>query len=263
MRCRLILSLLSFALLLGGCVTNKKVLYLQKDDVNRKDLPVDTLVRSYTLQLQDYRVRPQDILYINFETLTAEEFDFFTKINPPARASGGAGQVSPLAGIVVDSNGEIEFPVLGKIKVEGKSLFEVQHELQALASQYLKDVVIRVRLMNFRFTVLGEVIGEQTTGSGNTRLTMMEAIGLTGGFTDLADRTHVKLIRQVGDKANVYYLNLLDEELVTSPLWYVQQNDVIIVPPLRQRAFRRYFAQNITIFLSAVGVVLLFINVTK
>jgi polysaccharide export outer membrane protein len=112
-------------------------------------------------------------------------------------------------------------------------------------------------MLNFRFTVLGEVNGEKTVVSANTRLTMMEAIGQAGGLGELADRSHVKVIRQNGDKAEIFYVNLLKEDYLESPYYYVQQNDILIVPPIKQRTFRRYFTSNIGIVTSAISFVLL------
>jgi polysaccharide export outer membrane protein len=120
--------------------------------------------------------------------------------------------------------------------------------------------VVRVRMLNFRFTVLGEVNGEQTVVSYNTRLTMMEAIGLSGGFGELADRSLVKVVRQNGDQVEIYYLDLLQEEFLESPHYYVQQNDIIIVPPLKQRTFRTYWVGNIGIITATLSFAALMIT---
>jgi polysaccharide export outer membrane protein len=118
-------------------------------------------------------------------------------------------------------------------------------------------------MLNFRFTVLGEVIVEKTVVTANTRLTLMEAIGLTGGLSEFADRSTVKVIRQNDGKAEVYYINLLDEKFVESPFYYVQQNDVVIVPPLKQRTFRRYWVANIGIITATISFAALMISIFK
>lgn len=249
--------------MLGACVPNRKYVYLQKDDVNRKDLPKDTVVRSYEMQIREYRIQPLDILSIRFESLTEEEFDFISKLYPSNQTGSGNVNNMLLSGFLVDDNGEIEFLVVGAVKVSGLTVFEAENKLEEAFSRYLNRPVIRVRLLNFRFTVLGEVNSEQQIVSTNPRVTIMEAIGLAGGLKDLADRSNVKVIRQNGGISEVYYIDLLKEEFLASDFYYVQQNDIIIVPPLRQRPFRTYWGQNLSLFVSTVSVVLLVLNLLE
>ena len=136
------------------------------------------------------------------------------------------------------------------------TIFEVQDTLQSIAEQYVEDPVVKVRLLNYRFTVLGEVNGESVITTQNTRVTFMEAIGMAGGLSELANRSNVKVIRQKGDEAEVFYVNLLEEEFLESEKFYVYQNDIIIVPPLQQRPIRRYYSQNLSLLLSSVSAVL-------
>ncbi|MGE0588542.1 MAG: polysaccharide biosynthesis/export family protein [Cyclobacteriaceae bacterium] len=243
-----------------SCVPNKKFVYLQKEDVNKKDLPKDSVVRSYNLQIRDYTIQPLDILSVNVESLTNEEFDFMNRLIPAGQGQGLGQNGLLLSGFVVDQAGEIEFPIIGKIKFSGLNIFEAQEKLQGVLKSYLKNPVARIRLLNFRITVLGEVNRESQVNSQNTRVTLMEVIGLAGGLTDLADRANVKVIRQHGDKAEVFYMNLLDEDLLTMDNYYVQQNDIIVVPSLKQRPFRRYLGQNLALFVSTISVILLTVN---
>jgi polysaccharide export outer membrane protein len=118
-------------------------------------------------------------------------------------------------------------------------------------------------MLNFRFTVLGEVNNEQTVTSANPRLTMAEAIGLAGGFGELADRSTIKIIRQKESMVEVYYIDLLKEDFVESPHYYVQQNDIIVVPPLKQRTFRRYFTTNIGIITTTISFVVLIVTLAR
>jgi polysaccharide export outer membrane protein len=238
--------------------------YLQKEDLKkRKEIPRDTVLRTHQLDIVEYRIQPLDLVSVDFQTLGNENdaFDFLNQINP--QSGQGNLQGALVNGILVNKDGEIEYPVLGNIKVAGLTLFEAEDTIQAVASKFVADVVVRVRMLNFRFTVLGEVNGEKTVVSANTRLTMMEAIGLAGGMGELADRSLIKVIRQNGDQTEIYYIDLLKEELLESPHYYVQQNDVLIVPPLKQRTFRRYWVANLGIITATLSFAAIMIALFK
>jgi polysaccharide biosynthesis/export protein len=266
---RIALVVLGMAVLASSCVPNRKIVYLQKDDLkNRKEIPRDTILRTHPLKIQEYRIQPLDNLMINFETLSKEQdsFDFLSKLSTVSRGGAGAGaspNLAALNGILVNTAGEIEYPVLGKFNVGGLTLFQAQDSIRKIAMQYIPDVVVRVRMLNFRYTVLGEVNQEGTVISPNTRLTFSEAVGLSGGLTELADRSLVKVLRQNGGTTEVFYINLLDEQFTESPYYFVQQNDVIIVPPLKQRPFRKYFTSNLAVITSSISFVLFIITLSK
>ena len=223
----------------------------------------DSVLRTYDLQIKEYKIQPLDILSIRLESLTEDEFDFMSKLYPVQTGGGGGGLNLLISGFLVDNSGEIEFPVVGKVRFAGLSVFEAQEKMKEIFANFLKNPVARVRLLNFRFTLLGEVNSENQVVSTNTRVTLMEAIGLGGGLTDLADRSKVKIIRQNGVQAEVIYANLLEEELLSTSHYYVQQNDIIVVPALKQRPFREYWGQNIALFVSTVSVILLLVNLTQ
>ncbi len=257
---RVLLVLGVITLIFGACVPNKKYVYLQKGDVNRKDLPKDTVVRTYSQPVFDYRIQPNDALYVRFESLTPEEYDFLSGMDMQNTSNA---QSFVIASELVDPGGTISFPVVGKVKVAGLTVFQAQDSLQRIASRYLEEAVVKVRLVNFRFTVLGEVTQEGTVTTFNNRITLPEALGLAGGVGELADRANVKIIRQMNGETSVGYVNLLSEDLLTSPYYYVNQNDVLVVPALRQRPFRKYFGQNFGLVVSTLSLVLLVVNLTR
>ncbi len=236
---------------------------MQKDDLGLKEIPNDTVLRTYKPEIFDYKVQPNDVLLIRIESLTPDKFNFFDLSNGPAGMAAMSGNIGQVAGELVDENGEIPFPVIGKIKVGGLTVFQIQEKLQEVANQYLESPVVKVRLINFRFTVLGEVVQEGTVVLTNNRVTMLEAIGQAGGLGEFADRNNIKLIRQKGGKTEVLYINLLDEGFIHSPYYYINQNDVLIVPPLKQKPFRRYFGQNLSLVISTISLLLLAFNLTR
>jgi polysaccharide biosynthesis/export protein len=248
--------------IMSGCVSNKKTVMLQKQDVNVKNLPKDTVVRFYTTEQFDYRIQPNDILSIRFESITPEKYDFLSKQTTMQNVNlAGGGAL--IIGEMVNDQGEVPFPILGKVKVSGLTVFQIQDKLQKAADQYLESPVVKVSLINFRVTLLGEVATEGTILLTNNRVTMLEAIGVAGGLGEFADRSNVKLFRNRNGRTEVQYLNLLDENFINSPYYYAYQNDVLIVPALKQKPFRRYFAQNLSLVVSTLSLLLLAVNLTQ
>lgn len=250
--------------LLTSCVTNKKYILLQKDDINLQDLPKDSVVRAYKLPDYEYKIQPEDIINVQFESLTPSEYDIFNRNLLAQQQNMNMMQGGPLLmGELVDPNGEIAFPVIGKVKVAGYTIFQLQERLQVVADQFLESPVVTVRLLNFRFTILGEAVREGTVVLQNNRVNFIEAIGLAGGLKDLADKKNIKLIRQINGKTEVRYLNLLDESLITKPEYFVHQNDILIVPALRQRPYRQYFGQNLSLILSSASLLLITLSLIR
>lgn len=248
------------AIFLSSCVTNKKYVYLQNDDVNKKGLPLDTALRTYQPIGFDYRIQPEDLLNIDFESLTPKEYDFLNQNKVQGQNINVTQGNALIFGDLVDQKGEIPFPFLGKVKVQGLTIFEIQDTLQSIANQYLESPVVKVRLLNYRFTILGEVKREGTITIPNNRVSVIEALGLAGGLTDLADKSIVKIIRTRDGKSSIVYIDLLNENLFNSPYYYVYQNDVIIVPALRQRPYQVYFGKNLALMISSLSLLLLTIS---
>jgi polysaccharide biosynthesis/export protein len=251
-----------FLVILGvgsSCVTNKKFVLLQHDDLSASDLTKDSVMRVYEPIQFEYKLQPEDIVYVKFESLTPTDFDFLNQSVTQQNINLAQGSAL-IIGELVDHEGKIPFPFLGKVQIGGLTVFEAQDALQLIAQQYLDKPVVKVRLINFRFTVLGEVNKEGTITVVNNRVTMLEALGLAGGMTDLADRANVKLIRQSYGKTEIQYLNLLDENFIKSPFYYVNQNDVLMVSSLKQRPYRKYFGQNLSLVLSSLSLLLLTIS---
>jgi polysaccharide biosynthesis/export protein len=250
----------ALAVILSSCVPNRKYVLLQKDDVNRKDILKDSVLRTYNLQLSNYKIQPQDILSVMVETLTPDEYNFFKELSPSEVGMGGGGASGGLMlrGYLVDNSGNVPFPVIGQVALAGLTIFEAEEKMKDILKDYLREPVVRIRLLNFRFTFVGEINTQIT--SFIPRISMVEAIALAGGLPELADRENIKVIRQRGNQADVFYVNLLDEAFVSSEFFYLQQNDIIVISALKQRPVRMYWTQNIGLFVSTVSVVLLVVN---
>lgn len=247
--------------LLSACVSNKQVLLLQHEGESNSIM--DSTLRTYPQEVFSYKIQPQDILSVRFESLSPDEYNFFSQNQAQQNVANLAMGSALLIGELVDEQGEIAFPVVGKVKVQGLTIFEIQQKLQQMADQYLQSPVVKVRLLNFRATLLGEVKQEGTVTFSNNRVSMLEAIGQAGGLGELADRSNIKVIRQIDNQTKVFYVNLLEEEFLDSPRYYIHQNDVLIVPPLKQRPFRMYFGPNLALIISSLSLLVLTINLTR
>jgi polysaccharide export outer membrane protein len=141
---------------------------------------------------------------------------------------GGAG-----LSYVIDINGNINFPVLGFVKLAGLTRLEAVEFLQKQLQVYVQDVVVNIQLMNFKFTVLGQVKapGVQMVPVGTERLTILEAIAKAGDLQITGLRNNVLLVRELNGQRTEYRLDLTSKDLYSSPAYYIRQNDIIYVEP--------------------------------
>ncbi len=219
--------------LLQACVPNKKIIYLQ--DTNNT---ADTL---YQVQPNDYRLQKGDLIGIDVKLATSNPAlkELFAQAqNNMAMQAGaqGGGDIYYMTGFVVDDSGYVDVPVIGKVAVEGKNIFETDVAVQAAFDVYLESAYITVRFGGLRYSVLGEVRRPGKFVVLQNRMTLFEALANAGDLTEIAKRQEVRIIRQYPQGTRIHTVNLLDEKLISSPLYYVQPNDVIYVEPLKIRA---------------------------
>jgi polysaccharide export outer membrane protein len=140
-----------------------------------------------------------------------------------------------LTGYFVDQEGFLDFPSIGKVFVNQKTLGEVKELLLEKLKVFLKDAVVNVRFINLKISVLGEVQKPGVIRLTNKRLTIFEAIGMAGDMTSYSNRANVLLIREKNGKRTTARLNLQATSIFQSPYYYLQQNDVLIVEPTKAK----------------------------
>jgi polysaccharide export outer membrane protein len=150
----------------------------------------------------------------------------------------------------VDINGDINFPVLGKLHVVGMTQSEVIAMLQDKLSSQLVNPIVTMRFLNARVTVLGEVRNPGTYYLNNGRITILEALGMAGDLTQYAKRNNILVARENNGKLEFARLDLRSDEVFTSPYFYLQQNDVVMVEPNQARTTSN---QSLSLWLSLVG----------
>lgn len=245
--CMLALS----TLLVSGCTSYKKSLYLQNEQV---------LNESLEGQLYDFRIMPKDELTIVVSTTDPEaSAPFYRKIGQSKEGGNSTMgmQDAKLLTYLVDNNGCIDFPVLGMIKVMGLTNRECEALLRQKLQSYLKEVPnVTVRTSNYKFSVLGEVGHPGTYTTDAEKVTLFEALAQAGDMTLFAVRNDVQLLREdsLGVR-RVYHLDLTQADIAQSPYFYLQQNDVVYVKPTRAKVRSNTFSGNASIWITLLGLV--------
>ncbi|MCB9294252.1 MAG: polysaccharide biosynthesis/export family protein [Lewinellaceae bacterium] len=233
---RLPTLLLATALLLSSCVSHQELI-----NFNAAQLPYDS--PEDILNAMELKIQPEDLLRItvhSFDPLAAAPFNLEAEgqnnmMMGNQMGQGGANSLELFMGYFVDQEGFIDFPVLGRIEVAGLTLEQAKFKIYELLRPYLKDAVVNMRFLNFKVTVLGEVNAPGTVRLTNKRVTLLEAIGMAGDLSDYANRTNVLVIREREGSRQYARLDLQSAEIFTSPYFYLQQNDVVYVEPIRAR----------------------------
>ena len=220
-----VLSAITFILLLSVCSNTKEVAYFQ--DVNN-GATIDLIKSS------EIKFRPNDKMTI---VVNCRDPKLAALYNLPVMSqrlveesySNSSYQMSLYS---VDANGDINFPIVGKIHVEGLNRQEVAEAVKSKLSSEIKDASVTVEFANMFVSVLGEVNKRGKFNIVKDRTTIMEVLGEAGDLTIQGLRTNVKVIRTNGDKQEVYTIDLTNaKELASSPAYYLQQNDVVYVEP--------------------------------
>jgi polysaccharide export outer membrane protein len=216
--------------LFTSCGFNKQLAYFRSTS--------DTII---TVSQKDFEpiIQTGDILYVGVNSLdpmSSALFNFST-----TGTSGGAGAATVPAnttlGILVNTDGTIELPKIGKVAARGKTKEELRNSLIEALQPYLKEPVVTIRFMNYRVTVLGEVNQPGTLPILNERVSVLEAIGLAGDLTVYGNRNNILLIHEYNGAKVTKRLNLTDYSIFSSPYYYLQSNDVIYVEPNKVKAY--------------------------
>lgn len=227
--------------LLGACASRKEVVYLQPSDAQ-----VEHLYHDFAP-----RIQKEDLLTI---TVSSADIKATIPFNQQNQFQGGnvsnARDFAFKPTYVVDANGEIDFPVLGKVKLAGLTRMEATERMRSLLKQYIVDAGVNLTFANFRITVLGEVRSPGTFTLPQERVTVLEALGMAGDMTIKGVRSNVLLIREKDGKHETQRLNLLTDSVLTSPYFYMAQNDVLYVEPNKTQVRSSRLGQDTSVLIS-------------
>lgn len=263
---KLILPLLfvAFALVFGACSSLKKVAYVQNSEY---------LNPEASRMLYDARIMPKDLLTITVNTSEQDASQPFNLTYPTGGKNGGGGGygAGSFISYLVDNEGNIEFPKVGKVHLVGLTKSEAEAVIRNKISPYMSEQekpIVTVRMANYKISVLGEVGSPGVYTVSNEKINLLEALAQAGDLTIYGKRDNIKLIREdeFGEKT-FHELNINDANIVNSPYYYLQQNDIIYVEPNKVKAQNSIIGSSTTLWFSVTSFVVtlatLVINIAK
>jgi polysaccharide export outer membrane protein len=210
---------LLFVSMFYSCASTRSTTYFQSQQmVDSKQYT--TLSTADRLPL---RIQPDDMLTIVINSLSDESNALFSR---GAGSSGGGSQ--PL-GYPVNGEGDVNLPLVGKIRLAGMTLDEAGGFIKDQLSRYVKDATVNVHVLNHKFTVIGEVARPGIYNLGNNPTTLAEVIGMAGDLTTYGRRDNVMLIRTINNKREVIKLDLTSRQIFNSPYYFIENRDVVYV----------------------------------
>ncbi|HEX8330749.1 MAG TPA: polysaccharide biosynthesis/export family protein [Hymenobacter sp.] len=241
-------------LFLTSCSAGRDLTYFS-------DLSGNTATQTTITNNVEPKIEPGDLLSIVVNSLNPESnLVYNSGILLPATAGSGAGTAASnriTEGYLVDSNGEVNFPQTGKIKVGGLTREDATEKITTILSKSVKGPTVTIRYLNFRITVIGEVNRPATFTVPTEKINVLEALGLAGDMTGYGRRDDVLIIREKNNKRTTTRLNLNKKEVLNSPFFYLQQNDIVYVEPDKAKALQvSTRSVNLPIYLSIVSLVL-------
>ncbi len=228
------------------CTSRKKMVYFQTEDAIKNDVNA-----NYTPT-----IKTDDFLSINVMGLDPETVKPFNLpvTNSSSNQGGYATGMPSVTGYVVDMDGMVEFPVIGKVKLGGLTRIQAIDILKEQLSKYINNPTVHIRILNYKITILGEVHNPGTFTIPNERITLLEGIGIAGDLNITAKRKNVLVIRTVDGKRTETRIDLTSKDLFASPVYYLQQNDVVYVEPNRAKMNSSVVnASNVGIFISVIS----------
>ncbi|CAL2090886.1 polysaccharide biosynthesis/export family protein [Tenacibaculum sp. 190524A05c] len=248
-----IVLLLFIGSFLASCVSKKNITYFQYDTIQQENVS-----NSYKTILKS-----DDLLQI---TISAVDLETVKPFNLPAvnfaTTTNNIVGTPQQQAYLIDNEGFIDFPVIGKIKVGGLTRKQAIELLRnKLDPDYIKNPTINIRIANYTITVLGDVRNPGTYTIPNERITILEAIGLAGDLNITGKRNTVKVFREIDGKKIKYDVDLRSNNIFTSPVYYLQQNDLIYVDQNKSSSQDAAFNRNTGLFVSIGSIIVSLIAV--
>ena len=212
--------------ILSSCKSSRNLVYFS-------DLPTSAVSQTPIENSTEPKIQSNDLLSISLSSLNPESNILFNSgmILPSGNNNNSASLYKINEGYQVDKNGEINFPVMGKVKLADLTMEQATEKMTTQIKQYVKNPIVNIRFMNFKVTVIGEVNRPASFTIPSERINILEALGLAGDMTTYGRRENVLILREKNGVRTTARINLNNKEVLNSPFFYLQQNDIVYVEP--------------------------------
>ena len=240
------LGIFSLICFFSSCITNKELEYFR---TKSNDELVYT--RNY-----EYHLQVSDLLSIQISSVTEDKYDFFKK---EQSSHSQLMATNPyLYGYLIKKDSTLELPMIGRLLAVGKTLQELENTIQQMAVVYFKDPLVRVNILNFEVSILGEVNSPKRYKVIHPNLNIVDAIAVAGDITEFGNRKKVKVIRLSDKNPRIFYLDLRDKNTVTNTDFFLQPNDIVYVAPTKKRFYAfKNLPSTVSLGVSAITLYLL------
>jgi polysaccharide export outer membrane protein len=228
-----LLYLLVIGLAVISCVPQAKMKYLQ-------DKEGDTVRTEFKILKPDYKIKPGDYLYVRILSLDQKSNELFATVAGSAAGNNNMNitdQNTYLTSYLVNDSGYIDFPLIGRIYAKDRTINDMQQTLTKSVSEIIIGATVIVKLVMYNISILGEVKSPGKFEVYNHRVNIFEAVALAGDITAFGNRSKVQIIRTDLDKNNIVVVDLLSKNILSSPYYYLQPNDIIYIEPLKEKAW--------------------------
>lgn len=241
----------ALCLVVMSCASSRRVVYLQEKSV---EIPESSVAF-------DARIMPKDLITISVSTPEPEAALPFNLIVPSAQSGSSLSSLvsqPTLQNYLVNNEGEISFPVLGQLKVGGLTTQQTSEMIISQLHKYLKEPpIVTVRLINYKVSVIGEVNRPNMYTVINEKINVFEALAMAGDLTIYGRRDRIRIMREdIDSHRHIITLNLNDANIIYSPYFYLQQNDIVYVEPNKAKSQSANIGSSTTLLVSVTSILI-------
>lgn len=240
------------AVLLSSCASKQKIIYFQN-------------IASASAESENRyipRLQQDDLLTIIVSAPNPEAAIPFNLSTISVTRGVNASAQNTLQTYLIDNTGNIEFPVIGTIKLGGLTRAEAIEKLTKELEKYIKDPIINMRIVNYKISVLGEVVRPGTFEITSERITLPQAISMAGDMTIYGMRNNILIIRETDGKKTHNFVDMTKADFISSPYYYLSQNDVVYIEPNKTRVNSSVIGPNLTVGISAISLLITIISIS-